>query len=110
MYGILAPMDFNAFREEHSDEYFYFLAPNQLLAKNAAQKMQALRAYFQFALSKEQLQRLSAKVVFEDEMPTDIEHIPEPMQPLPPAKILRDGQLIIRHNGMEFTPQGQRVR
>lgn len=110
MYGILAPMDFNAFRDEHPDEYFYFLAPNQLLAKNAAQTMQALRAYFQFALSKEQLQRLSAKVVFEDEMPTDIEHIPEPMQPLPPAKILRDGQLIIRHNGMEFTPLGQRVR
>lgn len=110
MYGILAPMDFNAFRDKHRDEYFYFLAPNQLLAKNAAQTMQALRAYFQFALSKEQLQRLTARVVFEDDMPTELEELLAEQEPQQATKILRNGQLIIRRNGMEFTPQGQRVR
>ena len=109
MYGVLAPMDFNAFRDQHPDDNFYFLAPNQLLSDNAADTMLALRAYFKFALSKEQLRNLRAKVVFEEEVSTDIEVAADKDTSCMPTKVLRNGQLIICRDGMEFTPQGQRL-
>lgn len=110
MHGVLAPMDFNAFRESHPDDNFYFLAPNQLLSDNAADTMLALRAYFKFALSKEQLQNLRAKVVFEEEVSTNIESVVEEDSSCLPTKVLRNGQLIICRDGAEFTLQGQRLR
>lgn len=109
MYGVLAPMDFNAFRDQHPDDNFYFLAPNQLLSDNAADTMLALRAYFKFALSKEQLQNLRAKVVFEEEVSTDIEPVVDEDSSCLPTKVLRNGQLIICRDGAEFTLQGQRL-
>ena len=110
MHGVLAPMDFNAFRELHPDDNFYFLAPNQLLSDNAADTMLALRAYFKFALSKEQLQNLRAKVVFEEEVSTDIESVVDEDSSCLPTKVLRNGQLIICRDGAEFTLQGERLR
>ena len=109
MYGVLAPMNFNEFRDQYPDDNFYFLAPNQLLSDNAADTMLALRAYFKFALSKEQLRNLRAKVVFEEEVSTDIEVAADKDTSCMPTKVLRNGQLIICRDGMEFTPQGQRM-
>ena len=72
--------------------------------------MLALRAYFKFALSKEQLQNLRAKVVFEEEVSTDIESVVDEDSSCLPTKVLRNGQLIICRDGAEFTLQGQRLR
>lgn len=110
MYGVLAPMNFNEFRDQYPDDNFYFLAPNQLLSDNAADTMLALRAYFKFALSKEQLRNLRAKVVFEEEVSTDIEVAADKDTSCMPTKVLRNGQLIICRDGAEFTLQGQRLR
>ena len=107
LYGIIDPMDFNAFDANHEGNY-YFLAPNQLLANNAATTMLALRAYFKLALTQEQLRNVRARVVFDENSTTDLE---EGMSigVTETQKVIENGQLVIIRNGVKYNVQGQKL-
>ena len=105
MYGIIAPIDFNEF-DANNEGYYYFLAPNQLLANNAATTMLALRAYFKLALSPEQMRNLRARVVFDENTATELDDTIYDSS-VQAQKILENGQLIIIRNGMRYDLQGK---
>lgn len=108
MYGILAPTSLDA----GNRNYLFLMANNTLTWPNTSSKMKAFRAYFILddnTSSGVPVRRgMPAKIVEQKDTQTGVENA-ESLD-VHVQKILRDGQLIIIRNGVEYNVNGQIIK
>ena len=87
----------------------YYLGNTNYLHQyvEAYQNTKGFRAYFHFNQSLPA--GCSARVVFHEDTATDIDAVTDNPSPVT-QKLIRDGQLIIIRDGMEYNAQGQRIQ
>lgn len=84
----------------------YWLAENGYLYGGATD-IEGMRAYFTFPnLTAEQVSRMRARVVFNENTETSVDNITIDEAPI---KVIQNGQLIIIRNGEKYNVQGQKL-
>ena len=106
MYGILEPTHLAV----NNQNYLFLVAGNQLKWPNVDNAMKGFRAYFVIANSDPAnhapvYRGMPARIVEREETATDIESI-QPSE-VSVQKVIRDGQLIIIRNRVEYNANGQ---
>ncbi len=101
--GILGPKNMIAYNTEQ----LMVGADDRLFWADVDDYMKGFRAYFQVSAGESSPFRrgMPARVVMEAQTPTDVEQTSVPRHA---EKVLRNGQLIIRANGIEYNAQGQK--
>ena len=91
-----------------ASELNYYLGSNNYLYRYRETKTtKGFRAYFH--LNNALPQNCSARVVFQDETPTDMEDVEMP-EADSVRKIIRNGQVVIIRGGVEYNAQGMRIK
>ena len=110
MYGVLEPTNL----EVNNQNYLFLVAGNQLNWPNADSPIKSFRAYFVIdgsnSGSAPVRRGMPARIVEHYDTATDAEAVSGQQSVVSCQKIIRDGQLIIIRNGVEYNAQGQLVK
>ena len=106
MHGVLEP----TLLERGNKNILFLMANNIITWPNSDNAMKAFRAYFDVTPTPKTstfYRGMPTRIVEQRETPTGVEPVTGNPSPVTVTKILRDGQLIIIRNGVEYNANGQ---